>query len=286
MRHIIPISGKDSLATALFMNVHEPREYEFFYNDNGAELPETYAWLDKVESKKVWNITRVGSDLTEIIRGEGFLPSPKKRYCTRKSKIEPMENWIGSDEAVIYYGLRFDESRVGYRGMKKNITARIPLHENRIDIRGVWAIVSAAGLLPPSFEWPALYKRVQEKEPEPAGGYEKINPWQRHILFSGRTRPNCFYCFYQRQYEYVWLYDTHPDLFEKACRLEREVGAEGYTWRQGYSLSELIQKREQIIERRADEIVQIILKRRQNDLFGDAGDTELALTSCGLLCGK
>lgn len=285
MRHLIPISGKDSLATALFMAQHEPRDYEFFYNDNGAELPETYEWLGRVEAAKGWKIHRIGSSLTDIISAYDFLPGHKSRYCTRESKIEPMEKWIGHDEAMVYYGLRADENRVGYKG-KKNITPRYPLVENGINLVGVWAIVSASGLLPPSFEWSALKAVVDAAYPEPEGGYHNIKPWQRHILFSGRTRPNCYFCFYQRQYEYIWLYDTHPDLFLEACRIEDETGGDGYTWREGYRLSELPAKRDAIIHRRADEVLKILRERAQGTLFNDAGDTELGMTSCGLLCGK
>ncbi len=121
-RHLIPISGKDSLATALFQTVHEPRDYEFFYNDNGAELPETYAWLDKVEKAKGWNIQRLGSDLEGIIAGFDFLPSAQARYCTRLSKIKPMDDWIKDDKAIVYYGLRADEDGIGYQKSTTDIT--------------------------------------------------------------------------------------------------------------------------------------------------------------------
>lgn len=287
MRHLIPISGKDSLATALFMSAHEPREYEFFYNDNGAELPETYAWLKSIEEKKGWNIHRVGSDLHQIIKDNKFLPSGQRRFCTRQSKIEPMKKWIGKDEVTIYYGLRADEpERVGFKGAEKNIHARYPLRENNLKLSGVWSIVAASGMLPPSFEWVALRDKVLTNYPEPERGYDNFTPWQRHIIFSGRTRPNCYFCFYQRQYEYIWLYDTHPDLFKEACRLEDETGGEGYTWRDGYRLSELVDKRNAIIDRRVQEIGKLIFDKKQGLLFGDSGDNELGLTSCGLLCGK
>jgi len=46
-RHIMPISGKDSLATALFQLAYEPdRPYEFMFNPTGAELPEVFTWLE------------------------------------------------------------------------------------------------------------------------------------------------------------------------------------------------------------------------------------------------
>lgn len=284
MRHLIPISGKDSLATALVMSVHTPREYEFFYNDNGAELPETYAWLDKVAAAKGWVIQKVGSDLHGLIDHKGFLPSHQRRYCTSLSKIKPMETWIGKDDCTVYYGLRADEDRTGYKATKKNIKAQFPLKDLGIDIAGVWAICQAQGLLPPAFEWPALMQAVAAKTDITDLSF--LQPWERHILFSGRTRPNCYFCFYQRQYEFMWLLDTHPELFKQAVKKEVETGAEGYTWQNGYTLDELANRRDEIIGKRADQVVKIIEARRQGELFTDFGKTLLSTTSCGLLCGK
>lgn len=284
MRHLIPISGKDSLATALFMSVHTPREYEYFYNDNGAELPETYAWLDKVAAAKGWVIQRIGSDLHGVIESLGFLPSHQRRYCTSITKIKPMEEWLGKDDCTVYYGLRADEDRPGYRGTRKNIKPAYPLKDNNIDIAGVWIICQAQGLLPPAFEWPALKDAVAAKTDITDLSF--LQPWERHILFSGRTRPNCYFCFYQRQYEYMWLLDTHPTLYEKAIITEQQNGADGFTWRDGYALTDLKTRRDEIINRRADEVVKIIEKRRQGELFTDHGTTLIGATSCGLMCGK
>lgn len=56
MRHIIPISGKDSLWTAIYQKQKDPSlPYEYLFNDTGAELPDTYAWLDKVERERDHN---------------------------------------------------------------------------------------------------------------------------------------------------------------------------------------------------------------------------------------
>lgn len=284
MRHIIPISGKDSLAAALFQSVHEPRDYEYFYNDTGAELPETYDWLNFVEKQTGWKIKRIGCDLQEIIDGFDYLPSHNARYCTRMAKIEPMFKWIGDDDATVYYGLRADEKRVGLRATKKNIKARYPLMDNGLNINAVWSIVQAQNLLPPSFEWSNLRQMVEEKIS--INDMTFLQPWELHTLYSGRTRPNCFFCFYQRQYEYLWLYDTHPDLFQKACEAEDKHGGEGYTWREGYKLSDLIHRREIIMKRRADEILDILSKRRQGYMFSDYNLTDISSTSCGLMCGK
>ena len=52
-----------------------------------------------------------------------------------------------------------------------------------------------------------------------------------------RTRSGCFFCFFQQKIEWVWLYEQHPDLFEKAMEYEKDE----YTWMQGERLEELIE---------------------------------------------
>lgn len=51
-----------------------------------------------------------------------------------------------------------------------------------------------------------------------------------------RTRSGCFFCFFQQKIEWIWLYEQHPDLFEKAMEYEKD----GYTWMNGEQLEELI----------------------------------------------
>lgn len=52
-----------------------------------------------------------------------------------------------------------------------------------------------------------------------------------------RSRSGCYFCFFQQKIEWVWLYEQHPDLFQKAMEYEKS----GYTWNQGESLTDLIQ---------------------------------------------
>src|SRR5580693_4992308 len=109
-RHIIPISGKDSLATAIWQRTLAPDlPYEFVFNDTRAELPDTYEWLDRVETTLGIRIERIGKCLREIIREQGIIPSPRLRFCTKYAKIFPMNRAIGSDHATVYFGLRADE---------------------------------------------------------------------------------------------------------------------------------------------------------------------------------
>jgi hypothetical protein len=70
---------------------------------------------------------------------------------------------------------------------------------------------------------PAYYEKV-EFELDGQKGY-----------FS-RSRSGCYFCFFQQKIEWIWLYERHPDLFQKALQYEKD----GYTWMQGMRLEELI----------------------------------------------
>ena len=239
LRHICGISGgKDSSALAVYLKDRVP-QMEYFFCDTGAELPETYEFLTRLEVILAKPIARLNADRGfdhwfEIFRGA--LPSPQMRWCTKNMKIKPLEKWIGDDPAVSYVAIRSDESnRKGYVSTKANIESRFPFVEDGIDHGGVMRILEDAGIgLPAYYEW--------------------------------RTRSGCYFCFYQRKAEWIGLAERHPDLFERAVAIEQKVlqdaGVGGdadfadqamkgrqYTWSGGETLVQLRARREEILER-------------------------------------
>lgn len=288
MRHIIPISGKDSLATAILqMNHNTSPEYEYIFNDVGSELPETYEWLNRVESVLDITIYRIGKHLIDEIANQGFLPSHQARFCTRICKVEPMEEFIGKNtEATVYYGLRADEpDRIGYkRKAGYQIIPKYPLRELGIGRAGVWKIIQAKGLIPPTFFWEDIYHRVVQIIGHEAFR-EDLPPWEFNQLFSWRSRTNCFHCFYQRQYEFIGLWEHHSSLYWKAIDVEEETGGDDYTWREGYTLRALVKRAEEIKARRVRDIVAILRKFYQQNLFQEQKSL-IDATSCGMYCGK
>ena len=239
IRHICGISGgKDSSALAVYLRDTVP-EMEYFFCDTGAELPETYEYLTRLQvilGKPITrlNATRGFDHWFEVFRGT--LPSPQMRWCTKNMKIKPIEEWIGDAPAVSYVGIRADESnRKGYTSTKSNIQSRFPFVEDGIDREGVMRILEDAGIgLPKYYEW--------------------------------RTRSGCYFCFYQRKAEWIGLAERHPDLFERAVAIEQKVlqdaGVAGhadfrsramqgrqFTWSGGETLTELQERKEEILER-------------------------------------
>lgn len=297
MRHIIPISGKDSLATAIWQTAHEPElPYEYVYNDTQAELPDTYAWLERVEQTLEISIARIGKSLEQIIYEQGILPSVRTRFCTKYSKIFPMRDFLKGDTAIVYFGLRADEQdRVGALETK-SLLPSYPLREAGIGLATVYRIVGSRDLLPPPFFWQRLFDEVMRQMGEPGRLIIEGWPqWVRDRVFAWRSRPNCFFCFFQRRYEWVGLLEHHPPLFDKSEAIEARYGngvdvrrEGGFFWISGdYPLSKIREKAPEIFRRRVDAICKLIASQQQGQLFADALDEmDMAGTSCGLLCGK
>jgi len=213
IRHVLGLSGgKDSSALAIHMRDKVP-DMEYFFTDTGAELPETYEYLDRLEAFLGKPIDRLSAtrDFDFYLRQKNnFLPSPNTRWCTKDLKIEPFERWIGDDLAVSYIGIRADEPRDGYSG-RPNITPKFPFKEDGLVLADIQRILTESGLgIPDYYKW--------------------------------RSRSGCYFCFFQRKSEWVGLAKHHPDLFEKAKAYEKvaENGVSAFTWSQGETLDQLI----------------------------------------------
>lgn len=291
IRHIIPISGKDSLATAIVQLQRNPGlPYEFMFNPTGLELPAVFEWLEKVENFLGKPIIQVGDDLESIIEDYGYwLPSAQKRYCTKYAKIKPMERWLGKDRCFIYYGIRADENREGYENASNRLMPIMPLIEEGIDIEGVYSILLTHNLKPPVFFWQSVYDDVAR-----IVGEHLINTllkaWQKDMLFAWRSRANCDRCFNQRLYEWIGLLEHYPDRFWSAEKMEH-LGSNGiYHWNRQLSLQEIYNKRASIKRKRVRKIVKLIRLLSQGVIIFDDNEEGfadmLSNTSCGLFCGK
>lgn len=214
VRHVLGLSGgKDSSALAIYMRGRVP-EMEYFFTDTGAELPETYEYLDRLEGflgKPIVRLSAEGGFDHLLSKKHNFLPSPNTRWCTRELKIEPFERWIGDDPAVTYIGIRADEARDGYKSTKPNIAPVFPFKDAQLGLVDIQRILAESGIgIPEYYKW--------------------------------RSRSGCYFCFFQRKNEWVGLARHHPDLFERAKAYEKpaEGGLSSFTWSQGETLDQLI----------------------------------------------
>ncbi|HEY0668751.1 MAG TPA: phosphoadenosine phosphosulfate reductase, partial [Sphingobacteriaceae bacterium] len=74
-----------------------------------------------------------------------------------------------------------------------------------------------------------------------------------------RSRSGCFFCFFQRKIEWVWLYEQNPKKFFQAMEYEKE----GYTWMQDERLEELINPER--IERIKEEFITAQERAKKNN---------------------
>lgn len=194
---------------------------EYFFCDTKKELPETYEYLERIKARlgiKIHYLSAErGFDHWLDVYG-GVFPSPKMRWCTKQLKIIPLEKFVGDDEAISYIGIRADENREGYIStIKSNIKPVFPFKERGLVKADIYRILEESGIgLPDYYRW--------------------------------RSRSGCFFCFFQRKYEWVRLAEEHPDLFAQAVRYEQEhKDGRQYTWTQGETLTELLERKDEII---------------------------------------
>ena len=218
-RHVLGLSGgKDSAALAVYIKNEYPdlsAKMEYFFTDTGAELQEVYDTLERLEGYLGKTIERLSSESTFehwLKLHNDYLPSPRQRWCTRKMKIEPFEGFVGDDPVISYIGIRADENREGYISNKATIKPLFPFSEDGIVRDQVFQMLEDSIGIPEYYEW--------------------------------RSRSGCYFCFFQRQDEWLGLKRRHPHLFEKAREIEQVSGG-GYTWVQGMQLDDVVARAEE-----------------------------------------
>ncbi len=261
VRHILGLSGgKDSTALAVLLHKKIP-QMEYFFCDTHKEVPETYEYLERIKA-------RLGIKIHYLSAKRGFdhwleihdqlLPSPQMRWCTVMMKIKPLEKFVGDDEAISYIGIRADENREGYISTKPNIKPVFPFKERGLVKADIFRILEESGIrLPDYYRW--------------------------------RSRSGCFFCFFQRKYEWVMLAQEHPDLFAEAVKYEQgHKDGRTYTWVQGEALLELLERKDEIIAQHEKSIAREIKSPDKQSLAEvlenilDEEDSELPCLACHL----
>jgi len=218
-RHILSISGgKDSAALAFYLRDTRPEiKFEYVFFDTGEELQETYDYLESLEHAlgiKVEFIHPKKSFEKLLQQYDNFLPSPTERWCTRRLKLDAFLEHAKEDTIYNYVGIRADENRTGLLPHSNDFKTIMPFVEDGITLNDVKRILDENGIGLPKY-----YEPVYDKEFD---------------ISYNRSRSGCYFCFFMRQIEWVWLLEKHPDKFWKAAKFEQS----GFNWIKDLPLKE------------------------------------------------
>ena len=223
--HVVSISGgKDSAALAIYLKEKYPnREFKYLFFDTQEELQDTYDYLNKLESMlgiKVEYKLPKKSFKELLLQHNDYLPSPTERWCTIKMKLETFLNTMQEFKEYTIYnyvGIRADENREGLIPTEENIITVMPFKDDGITLNDVKRILHDAGV-----GLPVYYDVVYD---------------EKYDIEYFRSRSGCYFCFFMRQIEWVWLWEKHPDEYKKAMEFEKS----GYSWIKDMPLSKLIE---------------------------------------------
>lgn len=320
VKHVLGISGgKDSAALAIYLKSKYPHlDIDYYFCETDKELDETYRLIDNLEvylGKKITRLRAVPDSPEDqfdhfLKMFGGYLPSSSARWCTRKMKLEPFENYVGDTPTLSYVGIRGDENREGYISHKSSIQSIFPFRKNIWSEEVITKVLAndSASMLediapsciptdkydnvvriirePLSFQYTQqrklndlltvtiagfnrltfeflksanypvsilsdfplidneevlvrddIFKILKESGVGVPEYYAKV---EFHVDgqkgYYSRSRSGCYFCFFQQKIEWVWLYENHRELFEKAVSYEKD----GYTWMQDERLEDLI----------------------------------------------
>jgi 3'-phosphoadenosine 5'-phosphosulfate sulfotransferase (PAPS reductase)/FAD synthetase len=159
---------------------------------------------------------------TPIEYKERFIIIAEKAVCPTFSQKQKMNALLDvsvkSYNHVVFELLKQTDYPVG----KLDHFPLIDNEENLV-IEDIFRILEESGV-----GVPAYYKPLE---------YEvEIDGETKKGMYS-RSRSGCFFCFFQQKIEWVWLYETHVDLYEQAMQYEKD----GYSWMDTETLEELAQ---------------------------------------------
>ena len=187
MRKIISYgAGVGSTALICYL-LEDIDQYKIIFVDHGADLPETYKYVQYIQKKLGIQITTIKpkKPLYDFLADKGWVPSIHWRACTNAAKLTPFYQYV-KKEAEIYLGITYDERKRVRDPKLKRITLQYPLVYDEITRRESVQLIEATGLDVP-------------------------------------MRSGCYFCPFQSRNQWRWLYRTHPDLFKKAIDLEKNA---------------------------------------------------------------
>jgi Phosphoadenosine phosphosulfate reductase family len=192
--HVLSYGGGVNSVALMVMLVKAGRPLdEVVFADTGAEVPETYAYLDV--TKEFLNGSGVAftalppagrhGGLYETAWHRRVIPSAVWRWSTRDFKVGPLHRHYRQlyERVVQYLGIAYDEVERMRPSGRDTIENVYPLVDERVTRERCVEIIREAGLPIP-------------------------------------VKSGCFFCPFNNLDRWAWLCEEHPDLFDRAVALE------------------------------------------------------------------
>lgn len=179
------------MALAIHLVSTGQRIDEALFADTGAEVPETYAYLDVARrffdehGIPLTVVRKSGPDLLATCLSREVFPSAIWRWSTRDFKVRPIrKRYKALNRPIVQYlAIAYDELERMRDSDDPNITNLYPLVDERITRDGCIRMIEQAGLPVP-------------------------------------VKSGCWFCPFNNAERWRWLHDTHPDLYARAVELE------------------------------------------------------------------
>jgi hypothetical protein len=161
------------------------------FADTGAEIPETHSYLEIAREYLAPHgipltvVAKNGLNLYDTSWKREVIPSTHWRWSTRTNKVTPILRHYRALGGHVnqYLAIARDEAHRMKDSRVEYVTNVYPLIERRLTREDCVTIITAAGLPTP-------------------------------------PKSACYFCPFSSVDRWRWLYDTHPDLYQKAIDLE------------------------------------------------------------------
>lgn len=192
--HILSFGGGVNSVALMILLLRERLPFDgAVFADTGEELPETYAYLEiamdylQKHGVPLTVVSKRGRTLYETAWERQVFPSAVWRWSTRDFKITPILRYyrsLGAGGHVNQYlAIAWDEVMRMKDSRVDYVTNLYPLIDRRITRAGCLELIKSVGLPTP-------------------------------------PRSACYFCPFNSVERWRWLFENHPELYEKAMALE------------------------------------------------------------------
>ncbi len=185
--------GVNTTALMIYLVENKMPIDEAVFADTGGEIPETYSYLSIAREYlknhgiplKIIHVSVGGTGLYECATRRRVIPSQVWRWCTRDFKIRPIYRYYKSLGVHInqYIGIDYGEVHRIKDSQEDFVSNHYPLVDAKIDRKGCIDIIKLEGLpVPP--------------------------------------KSGCYFCPFNNHARWQYILENHPNLYNKALKLE------------------------------------------------------------------